>query len=66
MVASRRAGDAWLDKAPTAVLRVPSVVFDAEQNVLINPAHADFRRIRLVGTRPVRWDERLFTEKSRP
>jgi RES domain-containing protein len=65
MIASRRAGDAWLEKAPTAVLRVPSVVFETEHNVLINPSHADFRRIRLVGTVPVRWDERLFAEKGR-
>ena len=65
MVASRKAGDAWLEKAPTAVLRVPSVVFDVERNVLINPAHADFRRFKLVGTEPVRWDERLFTERPR-
>jgi RES domain-containing protein len=63
MVASRKAGDAWLEKAPTAVLRVPSVVFDVERNVLINPGHSDYRRIKLVGTESVRWDERLFTEK---
>jgi RES domain-containing protein len=42
---------------------VPSVVFDVERNVLINPGHADFRRIKLAGTESVRWDERLFTEK---
>jgi RES domain-containing protein len=60
MIASRKAGDAWLEKAATAVLRVPSVVFDAEKNVLINPAHPDFRRIKLVGIETVRWDERLF------
>ena len=57
--------DAWLEKAPTAVLRVPSVVFDVERNVLINPEHPDFRRIKVAGTEPVRWDERLFTEKPR-
>jgi RES domain-containing protein len=65
MIASRRAGDAWLDGAKTAVLRVPSVVFDVERNVLINPDHPDFRRIRLVGIEPVPWDERLFSEKGR-
>ena len=65
MAASRRAGDAWLDKAATAVLRVPSVVFDFERNVLLNPEHPDFRRIRVAGTLPVRWDERLFTETPR-
>jgi len=62
---SRRAGDDWLEKAATAVLRVPSVVFDVERNVLINPDHPDFRRFRVVGVEPVRWDERLFTETPR-
>lgn len=65
MVASRKAGDAWLEKAPTSALLVPSVVFDFERNVLLNPEHPDFRRIRVAGTEPVRWDERLFTEKPR-
>jgi RES domain-containing protein len=63
MIASRKAGDAWLAKAPTAVLRVPSVVFDVERNVLINPAHADFRRFKVAAVEPVRWDERLFAER---
>ena len=63
MIASRKAGDDWLEAAKTPVLRVPSVVFDVERNVLINPAHADFSRIKVTGTEPVRWDERLFEEK---
>jgi RES domain-containing protein len=63
MIASRKAGDAWLEKAQTAVLRVPSVVFDVERNVLINPAHPDCRRIKVAAVEPVRWDERLFSEK---
>ena len=62
MIASRAAGDAWLAAGESVVLRVPSVVFDVERNVLINPAHADFRRFRAAGTEPVRWDERLFEE----
>ena len=60
MVASRKAGDDWLEKAATAALRVPSVVFDAERNVLINPEHAGFqahqarrRRTRALGRAPV-------------
>ena len=63
MIASRRAGDAWLEKAPTVVLRVPSVVFDVERNVLLNPGHPDFRRINIAGVEPVRWDERLFDRR---
>ena len=63
MIASRKAGDAWLEKAQSAVLYVPSVVYDVERNVLLNPTHPDFRRIKVIGTEPVRWDERLFAEK---
>ena len=65
MIASRQAGDAWLEAARTAVLFVPSVVFDVERNVLLNPSHPDFRRIKVVGIGPVRWDERLFEARPR-
>ena len=63
MIASCAAGDAWLDSGTTSVLLVPSIVFGVERNVLINPAHADFRRISVVSVEPVRWDERLFAAR---
>ena len=59
-LASRRAGDAWLAAQQNAVLLVPSVVFDIECNALINPAHPDAARIRVLSIEPVRWDDRLF------
>jgi RES domain-containing protein len=62
MAASRTAGDAWLESGESVILRVPSVVFSVERNVLLNPAHADFGKVRVVGTEPVRWDDRLFEE----
>lgn len=64
MIASRAAGDAWLASGESAILRVPSVVFGVERNVLLNPGHADFKRIKFVGTESVRWDDRLFEERS--
>jgi RES domain-containing protein len=57
---SRRVGDAWLTEAPTAVLLVPSVVFEIERNALINSAHPDFAQVRVIDISPVRWDARLF------
>jgi RES domain-containing protein len=63
MIASRAAGDAWLANGKSVALRVPSVVFDVERNVLINPAHAEFKLIKVIGTEPVRWDERLFEDR---
>lgn len=64
MIASRAAGDAWLAAADSVVLRVPSVAFGVERNVMINPAHADFAKVHVLGIEPVRWDDRLFEEKS--
>jgi RES domain-containing protein len=63
MMASRKAGDAWLASGESAILRVPSVVFSVERNVLLNPAHPDFIKIKVVTTEPVRWDDRLFEVK---
>jgi RES domain-containing protein len=60
MYASRRFGDAWLVEARTAILLVPSVVFEQERNALINPVHPAASRIRTLSIEPVRWDDRLF------
>jgi RES domain-containing protein len=58
---SRRAGDAWLLAAQSAVALVPSVVFDIERNALINPAHRDAKRLRVISIDTIRWDDRLFS-----
>jgi RES domain-containing protein len=62
--ASRHAGDSWLKLAQTAILLVPSFVFDVERNALINPAHPDAKRIRVLSIEPIRWDERLFAGRE--
>ena len=57
---SRQAGDAWLERAESAILLVPSVVFDVERNALINPSHPHAAHIRTLSIEPIRWDDRLF------
>ena len=57
---ARAFGAQWLDDARSAILLVPSVVARMERNVLINPTHADARRIRPGLETPVTWDDRLF------
>ncbi len=58
---SRAFGDEWLDGRRTAVMLVPSVVTDGrERNVIINPSHPDFRKIRAYEPEEVRWDKRLL------
>jgi RES domain-containing protein len=60
LIASRRAGDAWLARGKSAVLLVPSRAAYDERNVLIDPAHPDFKRLAISKPRALRWDKRLF------
>lgn len=52
-------GDAWIEKAASAVLRVPSVLIPEEHNYLLNPRHAGFREIRVSGPQNFAFDPRL-------
>lgn len=58
--AARVFGDAWIREQRTAVLIVPSVVARREGNVLLNPQHADFKKVVAGKPEPVVWDARLF------
>jgi len=61
LVASRAYGDGWFDERRTAVLVVPAVAGQPhERNILINPQHAAFGRIRASRPEPIVWDARLF------
>ena len=54
-------GDEWIHSERSAVLSVPSVIVEHERNYLLNPAHDDFRRIKLSTPEPFRFDLRLVT-----
>ena len=56
----RRLGDAWVAKAETVALRVPSAVILGEWNVLLSPAHPQFSRIKLEAAQPFEFDPRMF------
>jgi RES domain-containing protein len=54
-------GDQWLaEPAAPALLSVPSVIVPEEANVLINPAHADARRITATKLRRWTYDARVW------
>ena len=57
---ARAFGDAWIRERRTAVLMVPSVVARRESNVLLNPQHADYKKIAAGLPETVIWDARLF------
>ncbi len=54
-------GDEWIRSERSAVLCVPSAIVEHERNYLLNPVHADFRRIKLSPPKPFRFDLRLVT-----
>jgi RES domain-containing protein len=53
-------GTAWARAKTTAVLVVPSALVPQERNLLLNPAHADFRRIRPAKPEPFSFDPRMW------
>lgn len=56
---SIRFGSAWVARADSALLLVPSVIVPEERNALINPAHPDAARIRARKVRRWLYDPRL-------
>jgi RES domain-containing protein len=58
-IVSRNEGSAWLKAGASALLAVPSVIIDEEDNVLINPAHTDSARIVATKLRRFVYDYRV-------
>lgn len=57
----RRFGDEWVRAARTVALLVPSAAVHGEWNVLLNPAHADFGKVKFHQPRPFEFDVRMFS-----
>lgn len=59
-VAGQKLGDAWVLGAESVVLGLPSVIVPGEMNYLLNPAHPDFKRIKIEGPANFPVDPRLL------
>ena len=53
-------GSDFVRDGQAAIMIVPSALVTVENNWLLNPAHPDFRRVKMLGTRPFEYDPRLF------
>jgi RES domain-containing protein len=58
-------GEVWLERGATAILKVPSAVVPEEWNYLLNPQHAEFRRIAVPPPEPFSLDRRLASTSKR-
>src|SRR5271165_7120932 len=56
----RHFGDEWLRGHKTVGLYVPSAAVRGEWNALLNPAHGDFRKIKIQKSQPFEFDIRMF------
>ncbi len=54
----RAIGDNWVKSMKTCVLFVPSAIILGEKNILINPNHPDFKKIKFT-KQPFTFDRRL-------
>ena len=59
-VASRTLGDEWLGQNQTALLEVPSAILPETFNFLLNPAHAEAAKVRVLWHEAYPFDRRLF------
>jgi RES domain-containing protein len=53
-------GSNFLNSGKEPILKVPSVIVREENNYLLNPAHPDFKRIKITSADPFELDIRLF------
>ena len=60
---TRIIGGTWIRSAQSAVLSVPSVLIPQERNYLLNPAHRDFKKIRIGKPESFSFDRRMWKAK---
>ena len=53
-------GDAWIQEGSSVSLRVPSAVEPRQHNFLLNPAHPQFRAVKVGKAEPYDLDLRLL------
>lgn len=56
----RRFGDDWVRAGRTLALLAPSAAVRGEWNVLLNPGHAEFSKVKFRGPEPFDFDARMF------
>jgi RES domain-containing protein len=53
-------GDDFVNENKYCLLRIPSAVTKGDFNILINPAHPEFKKIKILLEEPFPFDNRIF------
>lgn len=59
-VALQYFGTQWLVEHRTALLAVPSAIIPGETNYLLNPAHPEIAKVKIISEEPFAYDPRLI------
>lgn len=57
---TKQYADLWLEERRSAVLIVPSIVIPEQKNLVLNPNHPDFDKLKISKPKLMNWDHRLF------
>ncbi len=57
---SRFIGNEFLKSKELLLLKVPSAIIPEEYNIVINPAHPDFKKVKILKASLFQFDARLF------
>jgi RES domain-containing protein len=58
--AIKQIGDSWIESQESLILEVPSTIVPTEKNYLINPAHPDFKKLKIGSSTKLEFDPRLM------
>ncbi|MGB9367074.1 MAG: RES family NAD+ phosphorylase [Xanthobacteraceae bacterium] len=64
LAACQALGEAWISHGRDLLLQVPSVLVPEETNLILNPAHARMREVKIVSTRAFHFDPRLVVRRA--
>lgn len=61
---SQEFGKRWIRAADTLLMRVPSAIIPEAANIVINPGHPAYRRVRVQIAREFQFDARMFGARA--
>jgi hypothetical protein len=57
-------GDEFLTSKQSLVLKVPSAIIETENNFIVNPAHPDLTKIKILKSENFMFDKRLYLKNE--
>ena len=57
---TQKVGDRFVHEMGYCLLKIPSAVTKGDYNILINPAHSEFEKIRIIHAEAFPFDRRIF------